>query len=193
MENWGTKSEEKFRITMSFYLQTDVIGPTLKEAYQHLSIKDRLSTTGWRLTSNVLHESAVKEISVEHTWRDDMAARLFVHLQTLRVNVPIAVQDNMIKTDEENAHVVSAFVGSKDATMVEKTLLKNPFKGCKMLLRCSKKSTPTIWKQTIAIHKQLSEATQAVQIVNADDRFLATLKTAMDADDSISDKYIDIA
>ena len=94
---------------------------------------------------------------------------------------------------EINAHVVSVFVGSKDAVIVEKTLVKNPFKGCELLLRCSKKTTPMVWQQTVTIHKQLSEATRAVRIVNANDEFLLHLKTAMDNDTVIRDKFIDIA
>ena len=99
VENWGAKSEEKYRLTMSFYLQTDEISLNLKEAHQNPLIKAHLSTTGWQLTSHVLHESADKEIgffvgkAVEHTWRDGMAERLARHLHDSGVDVPVAVRD----------------------------------------------------------------------------------------------------
>ena len=99
---------------------------------------------------------------MEHTWRDGMAERLATHLRANNVDVPVAIRDNIIKAEDGNAHVVSVFVGSKDAAIVEKTLLKSPFQGCEIPLRCSKKTNLTAWQQTIAIHKQLSEATRAI-------------------------------
>ena len=161
-ETWGAMDEVKYRLTMSFYLQTDEMSPNLKEAHQNPLIKEHLSTTGRRLTLHVLPERADKDIrffvakAMEHTWRDGMAERLATHLRANGVDVPVAMRDNAIKAEGRNAHNVSVFVGSKDAAIVEKTLLKSPFQGCELLFQCSKKTNPTAWQQTSAIHKQLS-------------------------------------
>ena len=198
-EPWGAAAEQRFRITMSFYLQTDAISSTLKELLQNPSIKDYTTTTGWRLTTHTLLESADREIgfflgkSVEHTWRDGMWSRLTDHLLTHGLDVPISIRENRIKATEGNAHVVSVFAGAKDAKAIETCLQHHPFTECELLLRKYKTINPDEWQKSIEIHKELSESTRAVKIVNANNTFLSNLRRAMDSDNTVTCKYVDIA
>ena len=199
-EPWGAAAEQKFRITASFYVQTDdVISHTLKELFKSLDIQEYIDTTGWRIKAHTLLESADREIgfflgkSVEHTWRDGMWMRLTDHLLTHGIDAPISIWDNRIKATEGNAHVVSVFAGAKDATAIETCLQQHPFTECELLLKKYKRSNPEEWKKTIEVHQELSEATRAVKVVNADDNFLRQLRLAISQDELVRCKYVDIA
>ena len=197
-EPWGAAAEQRFRITMTFYLQTNVIGPTLKELFQNPSIKEHIATTGWRLTAHTLLESADCKIgfflgkSVKHTWRDGMWSRLTDHLLTHGLDAPISIRKNQIKTTKGNAHVVSVFAGARDVTAIEMCLQQHPFTECELLLRKYKITCPEEWQKSLEVHKELSKSTRAVNIVNADDNFLSKLQTAMASDNSVRCKYVDI-
>ena len=155
--------------------------------------------TGWRITPHTLLESADKEIgfflakSVEHTWRDGMWSRLTDHLISHGLDVPIAVRENRIKATEGVAHVVSVFAGAKDVTAIETCLEQHPFTDCELLLKKHKHSNQEEWKKSIDVHQELTEATRAVKIVNADDSFLRQLRLTMEQDDTVKCKVIDIA
>ena len=198
-EPWGAAAELRFRITVSFYLQTDVISPTLKELFRHSLIKEHTTNTGWRLSAHTLLESADRKIgffmgkSVEHTWRDGMWSRLTDHLLAHGLDVPISIRENRIKATEGNAHVVSVFAGSKDVAVIEKCLQQNPFTECELLLRRYKTTNPDEWHKSLEVHKELSKSTRAVKVVHADDSFLTNLRGAMENDKSVRCKYVDIA
>ena len=141
-------------------------------------IKEYINTTGWQIQSHTLLKNTDKDIGfflgkgVEHTWRDGMWMRLTNHLLIHGLDVPISIRVNRIKATEGNAHVVSVFARAKDATAIEACLQQHPFKECKLLLKKYKRSNPEEWKKSIKVHQELSEATPAVKVVNADDNFL---------------------
>ena len=196
---WGVVAEQRLRITMSFYLQTDIISPTLQELFRSPEIKEHTNNTGWRITAHTLLKSADREIGfflgkrVEHTWRDGMWSRLTDHLLAHGLDVPISIWENRIKATDGNAHVVSVFAGSKDVAIIKKCLQQNPFTECKLLLWKYKATHPDEWYKSLEVHKELSKSTQAVKVVNADDPFLINLRGAMDKDTSVRCKYVDIA
>ena len=198
-EPWGVASEQQFCITVSLYLQTDAISTTLKEVYKHPAIKEHTMATGWRITPHTLLKRADQEIgfflgkSIEHTWQDTIWSWLTGHLLSHGLDVPIAIQDNRIKATKGIAHVVSVFAGVKDARAIEACLKRHLFKECKILLKKHKHSNQEQWQWSIEVHKELSKATRAVKVVNADDSFLSQLRGAMEQDASVNCKVVDLA
>ena len=176
---------------MSFYLQTNVIGHALKELLQNSSIKEHINTTGWKLTAHTLLESADREIgfflrkSVEHTWRDSMWSRLTDYLLTHGVNAPISIQENRIEATEGNVHVVSVFAESKDVSAIKTCQQQHPFTECELLLWKYKITNSDEWQKSLDVHKELSESTRAVKVMNANNTFLSNLRSAMDNDNSV--------
>ena len=121
-----------------------------------------------------------------------MWSHLTDHLLTHGIDVPIAIRDNLIKASDRIAHVVSVFVGAKDVPVVETCLTKHPFMECELLLRKYKIKNPDRWAKSVEVHKELSEATRVVKILNANENFLCQLRTTMEQDPSIHCKFMDI-
>ena len=199
-ETWGHARENKRRVTMSLYLESNVIGKTLKELYNHETLKATLKETNIRMTTHCLHESQDAEVgfftgkATKFTWRDDMAERIKEHLKThTNSDIPVAVRNNIAKSDDVEAEVVAIFVGKRDYSTVIKTLKEHPFTTCEIVFKSLKGGNPEEWKKRIRIHTHLSNESRAIKIHVATSDFRDKLQQAVQADEKIYSKVIDIA
>ena len=125
-----------------------------------------------------------------------MAMRVQEHLNKHtkgNPNIPVAVRNNTVKSDDVEADVVAIFVGKKDSEAVFKTLKNHPFPDCEIVLKSMKRGNPEEWTKRIKIHAQLSEGSRAVKICLATDEFRNKLVEKVVATPSIYGKIIDIA
>jgi hypothetical protein len=161
-ERWGSPSDNQSRLAFSFYIASSIISPDMKTLRFNDKFSQFLEVGDYRMAPHSLHETNSKPIgfflgkAVQHTWRDDLSARLQQHIETQLLNhcdeanremtstsdipdtIPISVKATQTTSKDAKAHTLTVFTGIKDKKYLDTLLAKEPFPDMEIV--------PVAWK-----------------------------------------------
>ena len=169
--NWGRPSDNKGKMSMSFYVASDILKPDITNIRQDPSIQHLLRQHKMTIYPHNLLQSDSRPVaffsgkSIAHTWRNDLKERFGGYLaeqlndantmhnllgedHEVPFNIPFFFQVITLRHKRGTAQAIGIHVGTLHKEFLETILLKSPFQDIKLVsLSLRQKESLSIWEK----------------------------------------------
>jgi len=183
---WGKPAAKRERSQLSFYIQSTVIRPGLKELRKNPTIEKYLEISGCTMDSHELHQTTSKVIGYfsgkdpKHTYRKELASRLMTHLQTHNQQqvIPAQVILARVLVNKSYVRMCALTVGDDDSQTASSILQEHSPPLLDILHHSWIRSNPEQFNGRIQEHTHLIANSRAFRINHMDAHQLAQFRTA---------------
>ena len=214
--HWGKPSDNKSRITMSFYIASNVITDGLEVLKQSQAFQGLLTKYQLNLTPHTLLQSDSRAIaffcgkSPIHTWREDLRRRFRLYTEEylrdtnavanifgkdmdVPQHIPFYFKVTTLRSKAVKTTAITRYVGRNHTSFMQALLKKVPFPDVQLIPLSQRRHDPEIFEKQILLHSTLCTKSSAVKLGSTSEDLRLALAQEICDDEVVGEYIINVA
>ena len=214
--NWGRPSDNKGKLSMSFYIASDILQPDIMSIQQDPLIQRILKQHKMMLYPHNLLQSDSRPVayfsgkSVAHTWRKDLKEpfgtylteqlndsatmlNLFGEDHDVPMTIPFFFRVMTLRNKWGSAQAIGIHVGTLHKEFLETIIKQSPFPDVELISLSLRRKNPSHFDKCIRLHEYICNNSCAIKLMQTTVDSRDTLRLELSKDSTLTDKIINLA
>ena len=199
--NWGKPSENHGKLSISFYLASDVLKADLLALRQHHPLQHILKQHKLNMSSHNLLQSDSRAVaffsgkSVAHTWRTDLRERFNTYLteqlqdantmhnlfgedHEVPAQLPFHFRVTTIRSKRTQTQAIAIYVGTLHKEFLETIITRSPFQDVEVVPLSLQRKDLTRFEKHVHLHEFICNNSTGIKLIGTTNEFRDTFRLA---------------
>ena len=214
--HWGRPSDNKGKLSISFYIASDILQPNLQLIRQSPVVQHILKAHKMNMSPHNLLQSDSKAIaffsgkSVAHTWRKDLSERfqsyLTDHLNSssamLNVfgedheapkDIPFYFRVTTIRAKKGTTQAITIYTGTLHKDILDTILQRLPFPDVEIVSFSLRRKDTERFERHVRLHEYICNNSCAIRLLRTSENSRDAIRIEVNNNSNISDKVVNLA